>query len=48
VPDKWRAFVGADELVIEHFDEGMSVNEIPLWSAFWSIKRDEEKKRKGR
>jgi hypothetical protein len=48
VPDKWRAFVGADEIHIEHYDEGISTNEIPFWGAFWQIKRDEEKRNKGR
>jgi hypothetical protein len=48
LPGGLARIAGADELVFEHYDEGMSVNEIPYWSAFWSIKRDEEKKRKGR
>jgi hypothetical protein len=45
VPDKWRAFIGEDELVIEHVDEGMSVNEIPYWNALWNIKQEESKKK---
>jgi hypothetical protein len=48
IPDSLARIVGADELTIEHYDEGLSVNEIPYWQAFWQIKRDEEKSRKGR
>jgi hypothetical protein len=47
LPDRLARFVGADELVFEHYDEGVSVNEIPYWSAFWSVKKDEQK-HKGR
>jgi hypothetical protein len=45
IPDKLAQFIGDDEITIEHFDEGISVNEIPFWSAFWSIKAEEEKKK---
>jgi hypothetical protein len=45
VPDKIAQFIGADELVIEHFDEGISANEIPFWRAYYEIKRKEEKRK---
>jgi hypothetical protein len=48
VPDKLRSFVGAEEITIEHYDEGISANELPYWNAFWALKEDEQKKKKGR
>jgi hypothetical protein len=48
VPEKLHDFVGQSEIIIEHIDEGFSMNELPYWSAFWQIKADEEKRRKGR
>lgn len=48
LPDRLARFVGADELTVEHFDDGISVNELPYWRALAAIKREEEKSRKGR
>jgi len=45
VPEKLRKLIGEDTITIEHFDEGISVNEIPYWQAFWDIKKAEENKK---
>jgi hypothetical protein len=33
------------EIIIEHYDEGISSAEIPYIAAFWDIKREEEERR---
>lgn len=49
LPERVAQMFGLDEsdsvITIEHHDEGISPNEIPYWSAFWSIKAKEQKRK---
>jgi hypothetical protein len=47
VPEKLREFVGEDEIIIDHIDEGINANEILHWSEFWALEKKEQQKAKG-
>lgn len=45
LPGQLARLAGADELRIDHYDEGISTTEIPYWSAFYQIKNEEAKRK---
>jgi hypothetical protein len=45
LPEQIAQLFGADELRIEHYDEGISTAEIPYWHAFYQIKNEEQKRK---
>jgi len=41
LPERLAETLGESEIIIEHFDEGISPTEIPYISAFWELKEKE-------